>query len=50
MESDISKLLGELMYLSVTTRMNGGNTEPLDEIIMKYKKYYNPDENSKAEG
>ena len=50
MESEISKLLSELMYLSVTTRLNGGDAVQLDRIIMKYQKHYQPDENSKAEG
>ena len=40
METEISKLLGELMMLSVMTRMNGGHCEEMDVIIEKYKKHY----------
>jgi hypothetical protein len=34
--------MGDLMYLSITERMNGGETKRLDEIIEKYKHLYKP--------
>jgi len=42
METEVSKLLGELMTLSVMSRLKGGETGPLDEIIEKYKHLYDP--------
>lgn len=42
-ESKMSELLGELMFLSIRNRVEGDpGTRELDEIIEKYKEYYNP--------